>query len=124
VAEAIGRHDSKSLLRHPEAVSPLSPNARVHFQKLFLIERILREKASKESCFAPERFTTSFCQRAELKREDVVILRLNASIANRRFATSTATLASMSAPVVWVQGGAGENMGPWRYLRVQFRINF
>jgi 2-oxoglutarate dehydrogenase E1 component len=114
----------KSLLRHPEAVSALAECASGHFQQVIPDRAHPSEQGIQRILLCSGKIYYELCQkRAELKREDVVILRLE-----QLYPFPTADLQQAlqtcvgGTPVVWVQEEP-ENMGPWRYLRVQFPDN-
>jgi 2-oxoglutarate dehydrogenase E1 component len=111
----------KSLLRHPDVVSPLDAFAAGKFQRLI----------PDDSPRAPEKITRILLcsgkiyydlrkQRQEKAREDIAIIRLEQLYPLRReFLEKEIARYPESAPVFWVQEEP-ENMGAWRFMRVNF----
>jgi 2-oxoglutarate dehydrogenase E1 component len=111
----------KSLLRHPDVTSTLDECAKGHFQRV--IPDQLKRPASRVKrvlmCTGKIYYELNK-RRADLQREDIAIIRLEQLYPLRRELIEQA-LADYAAEtqVVWVQEEP-ENMGAWRYLRVNF----
>jgi len=112
----------KSLLRHPNAVSEIELFAQGRFQKV--IQDSAPEAAGKEIkrvlLCTGKIYYELHQRRTELQRNDIAIVRLeqlyplpNAELQQALAVYREGTL------VVWVQEEP-ENMGAWRYLRIQF----
>jgi len=111
----------KSLLRHPDVTSTIDECAKGSFQRV--IPDQLKRPASQVKrvllCTGKIYYELNK-RRADLQREDVAIIRLEQLYPLRRELIEQA-LADYApgTPVVWVQEEP-ENMGAWRYLRVNF----
>jgi len=111
----------KSLLRHPRAVSSLEDCARGGFREI-LPDALSRPPAGVRRILlcAGKIYYDLEKHREELKREDVAIVRLE-----QLYPLAQETLRAEldrykpGTPAFWVQEEP-ENMGAWRYLRVQF----
>ncbi len=111
----------KSLLRHPEVVSPLADFANGVFQAV--LPDVLARPASQVNrvlLCSGKIFYELKKRRAELDRAEVAIVRLE-QLYPLRLAELEKQLSvyAPGTPVVWVQEEP-ENMGAWRFLRVQF----
>ena len=111
----------KSLLRHPDVTSTLDECATGTFQRV--IPDQMKRPASRVKrvllCTGKVYYELNK-RRNDLQREDIAIIRLEQLYPLRRELLEQAL--SDYAPgtnVVWVQEEP-ENMGPWRYLRVNF----
>ncbi|MBV9865540.1 MAG: 2-oxoglutarate dehydrogenase E1 component [Abitibacteriaceae bacterium] len=111
----------KSLLRHLEAVSTLDELAQGAFQRIIPDVSHTDGKDIKRILLCTGKIYYELDkQRESLKRDDVAILRLE-----QLYPLSHQVLQSALAPypdgtpVYWVQEEP-ENMGAWRYMRVQF----
>jgi len=111
----------KSLLRHPDATSPIDEIARGRFHRVLPdpegfagpgVQRIL--------LCSGKVYYELLAQRRELARKDVAIIRLEQLYPFPKQALGS-ILESYSAGtrVVWVQDEP-ENMGAWRFLRIQY----
>lgn len=110
----------KSLLRHPRCVSPLDDCAHGGFQRVIADRLRAGQKAERILLCSGKIYYDLLAERERLGRQDVPIVRieqlypfpadeLEAALAD--FAGGTAAY--------WVQEEP-ENMGAWRFLRVQF----
>ncbi len=109
----------KSLLRHPEATSPLSDLATDRFHRV-LGDAIKERKGpvSRILLCSGKCYYELIKHRAEQKREDVAILRLEQLYPlPKKTLAATLEQYSPSTPVVWVQDEP-ENMGAWWYVRM------
>lgn len=111
----------KSLLRHPDVVSTLDDCATGHFQRV-IPDQLKRPGTQVKRillCTGKIYYELNK-RRADLKREDVAIIRIEQLYPLRRELLEQA-LAHYPAGTcaVWVQEEP-ENMGAWRYLRVNF----
>jgi 2-oxoglutarate dehydrogenase E1 component len=111
----------KSLLRHPQAVSPLEDLGRKSFLEVLPDER----------CASPERINrVLICngkvyydlarRRDELKRDDVALVRIEQlyPLPAEELRAALAAYAD-GTRILWVQEEP-ENMGAWQFLRVQW----
>ncbi|HSC89007.1 MAG TPA: 2-oxoglutarate dehydrogenase E1 component, partial [Polyangiaceae bacterium] len=107
----------KSLLRLPEAVSSLDELANGSFQRIIGDDRKSQENTKKVFLCSGKVYFELARQRAERKRDDIAILRVE-ELYPLREEQLNAALAPYSAgtPLVWVQDEP-ENMGAWRYIR-------
>jgi 2-oxoglutarate dehydrogenase E1 component len=111
----------KSLLRHPDVTSSIDECATGSFQRV--IPDQLKRPASHVKrvllCTGKIYYELNK-RRADLKREDIAIVRLEQLYPLRRELLEQALAQYESGiQVVWVQEEP-ENMGAWRYLRVSF----
>ncbi len=110
----------KSLLRHPAAVSSLIEFEQGSFQRIIADEREDPTGTKKIFLCSGKIYYELVRQRAERKRDDVAILRLE-----QVYPLRTEHLAAHlekypeGTPVVWVQDEP-ENMGAWRFLQAHF----
>jgi 2-oxoglutarate dehydrogenase E1 component len=114
----------KSLLRHPDVVSSLDECAKGQF--LRIIPDGLKRPADEVSrillCTGKIYYELEK-RRSDLKRQDVAIVRIEQLYPLRREVLEQAlALYPEGTPAVWVQEEP-ENMGPWRYMRVNFGNN-
>lgn len=111
----------KSLLRHPEVVSPLDDFVKGHFQRV--IPDTLKRPASEVKRIllcTGKIYYELHKRRADLKREDVAIVRVEQLYPIRReVLEETLRGYAEGTPAVWVQEEP-ENMGPTRYMRINF----
>jgi 2-oxoglutarate dehydrogenase E1 component len=111
----------KSLLRHPEVVSSLDELAKGQFQRV-LPDDLKRagDQVKRVLLCTGKIYYDLHKRRAELKREDVAIVRIEQLYPLRKEVLEEA-LKNYPAgtPAFWVQEEP-ENMGPWRYMRVNF----
>jgi 2-oxoglutarate dehydrogenase E1 component len=107
----------KSLLRLPEAVSPLSDFAKGGFQRVIGDDRPASQPTKKVLLCSGKIYYELVRQRAERKRDDVAIVRLE-QLYPLREEHLRPILENYAAgtPIVWVQDEP-ENMGPWWYVR-------
>jgi 2-oxoglutarate dehydrogenase E1 component len=111
----------KSLLRHPDVVSSLDDCAKGHFLRV-IPDQLKRPAAQVKRILlcAGKIYYELNKRRMDLGREDVAIIRLEQLYPLRRELLEQAL--SPFAPgscAIWVQEEP-ENMGAWRYLRVNF----
>jgi 2-oxoglutarate dehydrogenase E1 component len=111
----------KSLLRHPDVVSPLDEFATGKFQRLIPDDsRLAPQKITRILLCAGKIYYDLRKQRQEKGREDVAIIRLEQLYPLRRdFLEREIARYPESSPVFWVQEEP-ENMGAWRFMRVNF----
>ena len=111
----------KSLLRHPAAVSSLNELASGSLQHLLTDQSGNNPRSAKRVLLCSGKIYYELAaKREELRRNDVAIMRLE------QFYPLPATCMDEllepykdGTPVIWVQEEP-ENMGAWRWLRVQF----
>jgi 2-oxoglutarate dehydrogenase E1 component len=109
----------KSLLRHPEVISSLDDLATSSFQPI-LADPASAEKVRRVLLCSGKVYYDLKKYREEQKREEVAIHRIE-----QLYPLHKDTLEKLfsayepETPVYWVQEEP-ENMGPWRYLYVQF----
>jgi 2-oxoglutarate dehydrogenase E1 component len=111
----------KSLLRHPEVTSTFDELAKGQFQRV-LADELKRpgDQVKRILLCTGKIYYDLRKRRAELKREDVAIVRIEQLYPLRKELLEQALASSPAGtPVVWVQEEP-ENMGPWRYMRVNF----
>ncbi len=111
----------KSLLRHPRVISTLDELADGSFQRVIRDTAGLDpKKVSRVLLCSGKIYYELEQKRAELKRTDVAILRVEQLYPLPKEPLRTA-LAEYSAntPVFWVQEEP-ENMGAWRFFRIHF----
>lgn len=109
----------KSLLRHPACVSPLSELAEGGFQRFIPDAGGRVGKVERVILCSGKIYYELEAKRAELKRENVAILRLEQLYPLPEAVLEKALSAyPKGTPVVWVQEEP-ENMGAWRYMRVK-----
>jgi 2-oxoglutarate dehydrogenase E1 component len=111
----------KSLLRHPEVVSTLDECAKGHFQRV-IPDDLKRpgHQVSRVLLCTGKIYYELHKRRADLKREDVALVRLEQLYPFRNEVLEQAlSQFKEGTPAVWVQEEP-ENMGAWRYLRVNF----
>ncbi|MBL9094881.1 MAG: 2-oxoglutarate dehydrogenase E1 component [Planctomycetaceae bacterium] len=108
----------KSLLRHPKVVSTFEDCEQGMFQRLIPDSNPNREKVERVLMCSGKIYYDLEAKRQELGREDVAILRLE-QLYPLPTEILRAELARYSdnTPVLWVQEEP-ENMGAWRFLRV------
>jgi 2-oxoglutarate dehydrogenase E1 component len=111
----------KSLLRHPEVVSSLDALSTGQFQRV-LPDELKRpaDQVKRILLCTGKIYYELNKRRADLHREDVAIVRLEQLHPLRRDVLES-TLAGypVGTPAIWVQEEP-ENMGAWRYMRVNF----
>jgi len=113
----------KSLLRHPEAVSQVADFEQGTFHRVL---RDTRESAAVTRLIflcTGKVYYDLVARRAELKRDDVAILRLEQlyPLTEQQLAVHLDQYPS-GTPVIWVQDEP-ENMGAWRFLLCTFGPN-
>ncbi len=116
----------KSLLRHPEVVSPLDDFASGRFQRVLPDATPGLEPANVKKILlcTGKIYYELRAQRAALKRQDVAIIRLEQLYPlNRELLHETLSPFPDGTPVSWVQEEP-ENMGAWRFLLVNFGPRF
>jgi 2-oxoglutarate dehydrogenase E1 component len=115
----------KSLLRHPQATSPLADCAQGQFQKVIPDARgVALPAANRVLLCSGKLYYELEARRDELKRDDVVILRLEQLYPYPRLELETLLSECRDGTnVIWVQEEP-ENMGAWRYLRVTVSMQF
>jgi 2-oxoglutarate dehydrogenase E1 component len=107
----------KSLLRLPEAVSPLEDLASGSFQRIIPDDRKNQEGTKKVFLCSGKIYFELARQRAERKREDVAILRVEQLYPLRdEHLQEALSPYPAGTQVTWVQDEP-ENMGAWRYIR-------
>ncbi|HSQ58826.1 MAG TPA: 2-oxoglutarate dehydrogenase E1 component [Acidobacteriota bacterium] len=110
----------KSLLRNPEAVSPLEEFAQGRFQRLMGDSDVPPAKTKQILLCSGKLFYELAAVRRERGRTDTAILRVE-----QLYPLSDAALETLlqpyksGLPVTWVQEEP-ENMGAWPYLRARF----
>jgi len=110
----------KSLLRHPEVVSPLEDLTEGCFHKILADDLEDTSKIKRLLCCSGKIFYDLRRSRAEAGREDVAILRFEQLYPLREDEIEAALAPyAKDIPVVWVQEEP-ENMGAWGYLRLRF----
>jgi 2-oxoglutarate dehydrogenase E1 component len=111
----------KSLLRHPDVASTLDDCAKGIFQRL-IPDQLQRPAAQVKRillCTGKIYYELNK-RRTDLKRDDVAIMRLEQLYPLRRELLEQAFAGfAPETPAVWVQEEP-ENMGAWRYMRVNF----
>ncbi|HUR46279.1 MAG TPA: 2-oxoglutarate dehydrogenase E1 component, partial [Candidatus Saccharimonadales bacterium] len=109
----------KSLLRHPEVISSLDDLATGSFHSI-IADSLPAENVRRVLLCSGKIYYDLKKHREEQKREDVAILRIEQLYPLHKD-TLEKLLSGYAAdtPVYWVQEEP-ENMGPWRYLYVQF----
>ena len=115
----------KSLLRHPQATSPLADCAQGSFRKVIPDARGLElSTVNRVLLCCGKLYYELEARRTELKRDDIAILRIE-----QLYPYPRAELESLlsgcrdGTNVIWVQEEP-ENMGAWRYLRVTVSMQF
>ncbi len=110
----------KSLLRHPRAVSPLSDLASGRFHRILGDDGVDPANVSRVLMASGKIAYDLLAAREERERDDVAILRVEQlyPLAEETVAEALRGIPE-AAPVVWVQEEP-ENMGAWRFLRVQW----
>ncbi len=110
----------KSLLRHPRAVSSLDDLAHGSFQRVIRDDAVEPGGVTRVLLTSGKLYYELLQAREERERDDVAIVRLE-----QLYPLAPGPLAGAlepfdpQAPVLWVQEEP-ENMGAWRYLRVQW----
>ncbi len=110
----------KSLLRHPSAVSSLKDFEDGGFQRIIPDSRESQKNTKQVFLCSGKVYFELERQRAERKRDDVAILRVE-----ELYPLSDAHMGAAlepypeGTPLTWVQDEP-ENMGPWRYMRSRF----
>jgi len=109
----------KSLLRHPSAVSTLDDCAQGRFQRLIPDKR--RPEMVRRILLCTGKIYYELEKRREKSnREDIAIIRLEQLYPlDYEELRSALRIYTAGTPVIWVQEEP-QNMGAWRYLRVQF----
>jgi 2-oxoglutarate dehydrogenase E1 component len=109
----------KSLLRHPLAVSPLEAFTSGRFERV-IVDPVEHGGVARILLCTGKVYYDLVAAREEAGRSDIAIVRLE-QLYPLRLAELEAALAPYpsGAPVVWVQEEP-ENMGAWRFLRVQW----
>jgi 2-oxoglutarate dehydrogenase E1 component len=104
----------KSLLRHPQCVSPLEEMAEGRF------ERVIPDRAAAGARRVLLCSGKIYHELAEVRRPDVALVRVEQlyPLADESLAAALAPYAD-GTPVVWVQEEP-ENMGAWWYMRARF----
>jgi len=110
----------KSLLRHPEVVSPLDELTDRSFQKILADDLPDASQIKRVLCCSGKVYYDLKKGRQEAGRDNVAILRFE-QLYPLLESEIAAALAPYKAelPVVWVQEEP-ENMGAWGYLRLRF----
>ncbi len=110
----------KSLLRLPEASSPLEECTHGRFQRVLADASVTPERVSRVLLCSGKVYYDLAAKRKELGRDDVAIVRVE-----QLYPLSDETLAAAlhgypdGTRMIWVQEEP-ENMGAWHYLRVRF----
>jgi 2-oxoglutarate dehydrogenase E1 component len=111
----------KSLLRHPDATSPIDEIARGRFHRVLPDpEGFVGPEVQRVLLCSGKVYYELLAQRRELSRKDVAIIRLEQLYPFPKQALSS--ILESYAPgtrVVWVQDEP-ENMGAWPFLRLRF----
>jgi 2-oxoglutarate dehydrogenase E1 component len=111
----------KSLLRHPEVTSTIDECATGMFQRVLPDElKTNREKVSRILLCAGKIYYELRKRRKDLNREDVAIIRIEQLYPLRKEVVEKALEGYKAGTAAfWVQEEP-ENMGAWRYMRVNF----
>jgi len=110
----------KSLLRHPQAVSPLEALTSGRFQRIVVDEAVEPGRVTRVLMTSGKLAYELEAARQERGRDDVAIVRLEQLYPLRDDSVAAALRTYPdTAPVVWVQEEP-ENMGAWRFLRVKW----
>jgi 2-oxoglutarate dehydrogenase E1 component len=111
----------KSLLRHPEVTSTLDQFATGMFQRVLPDEsKTSPQKIQRILLCSGKIYYELRKRRADLKREDVAIIRVEQLYPLRKEVLEKIMADyKPGTPAVWVQEEP-ENMGAWRYMRVNF----
>jgi 2-oxoglutarate dehydrogenase E1 component len=108
----------KSLLRHPEATNTLNEVATGRFHRV-LADTVAPEGVKRILVCTGKVYYELAKHRRELGREDVAIIRLEQLYPFPKKSLAAATEAYPAATqMLWVQDEP-ENMGAWRYIRLQ-----
>ncbi len=114
----------KSMLRLPEAVSPLEDLARGRFQKVIPDREVPMAEASRVLLCAGKIYYELEARRRQLARKDVAIVRLEQLYPfPKQEIEGLLAACRPGTNVIWVQEEP-ENMGAWRYLRVTVSMEF
>jgi 2-oxoglutarate dehydrogenase E1 component len=110
----------KSLLRHPEVVSPLEEFTSGRFQKIMADDLPDASKVKRVLCCSGKVYYDLKKGRQETGRDDVAIVRFEQlyPLSENEIEAALAPY-NPELPVVWVQEEP-ENMGAWGYLRLRF----
>ncbi|MEJ2666301.1 MAG: 2-oxoglutarate dehydrogenase E1 component [Deinococcales bacterium] len=110
----------KSLLRHPQAVSPLEALTSGRFQRIVVDEAVEPGRVTRVLMTSGKLAYELEAARQERGRDDVAVVRLEQlyPLTDDSVAAALRTYPD-TAPVVWVQEEP-ENMGAWRFLRVKW----
>lgn len=111
----------KSLLRHPEAVSPLEELTTGRFQRILGdSDEVNKKKVKRLLCCSGKIYYDLARKRKELGRDDVGILRIEQlyPLEEEHLREALAGYPAKT-PIVWVQEEP-RNMGAWRHLRARF----
>jgi 2-oxoglutarate dehydrogenase E1 component len=115
----------KSMLRNPDAVSSLHDCAHGQFQRVIPDPRdVALESVNRVLLCCGKLYYTLEARRAELKRDDIAIIRLEQLYPFPRADIETLLARCRDGTnVIWVQEEP-DNMGAWRYLRVTVSMQF
>lgn len=109
----------KSLLRHPQVVSPLAEFSSGSFQRI-LPDNVAAEKVKRVLLCTGKLFYELAAYREENKRDDVLILRLEQLYPlSENFLEKLLSPLAAKISVFWVQEEP-VNMGAWRFLHEKF----
>ncbi|MGE3671537.1 MAG: 2-oxoglutarate dehydrogenase E1 component, partial [Polyangiaceae bacterium] len=112
----------KSLLRHPDAVSPLNELATGRFQRVIADDLPVGggRRVTRVFLCSGKVYYELMKRREELGREDIAIVRIEQyyPLADEHMRNALAPYPD-GTPVIWIQNEP-ENMGAWRTLRARF----
>lgn len=113
----------KSLLRHPQAVSPLAEFSDGHFEPVIGEGQSEPKRVKRVLLCSGKIFYELDQARREWNRSDIAIVRLEQLYPLRERALKSALEPfPVNIPIYWVQEEP-ENMGAWPYLNLKFRSN-
>ncbi|MDP9149699.1 MAG: 2-oxoglutarate dehydrogenase E1 component [Myxococcota bacterium] len=105
----------KSLLRHPDAASPLDELANGSFQRVVPDESVNPSKVRRILLCSGKVFYDLATERRKRKRDDVAIVRLEQLYPLSDALSNALSVYEKTTPVVWVQEEP-RNMGAWYFL--------
>jgi 2-oxoglutarate dehydrogenase E1 component len=113
----------KSLLRHPQVVSPLQEFSTGKFTPIISDDQVRGDKARRVNLCSGKVYYDLYAKRQELGRDDVALIRVEQLYPMAETALRAALEAFRpQTPVFWIQEEP-ENMGAWTYLNLRFRGN-
>jgi 2-oxoglutarate dehydrogenase E1 component len=110
----------KSLLRHPQVVSPLSELANGEFRKILPDERVNPAQTDRVLMCSGKVYYELIDQREKLKADHIAILRIEQfyPLSEGEFLTALKPYSGCK-DIVWVQDEP-TNMGAWQFMKVKF----